>query len=70
MDIATIKAQRAATKAARKAKLDPLHNPFAALIARQIIDQMILDKAAGKMRLAAEYVAMMQDFSIFNRRQL
>jgi hypothetical protein len=61
IDLATIKAGRAAAAAARKAKGDPLSNPRVVLIVRQIINQMIVDQERSKMRSA--------NFSISNQEQ-
>jgi hypothetical protein len=60
LDIATIRAQRAAAAAAAP--------DLVVLLAQQIVDQMIVDKAVGKKRSANECIEMMCDFSILNRR--
>jgi hypothetical protein len=64
LDFADIKGRRAAA-AAQEAKRDPLSNPFALVIARQIVDQVVLDQASGKPRSVNEYVGLM--YSLSNR---
>jgi predicted house-cleaning NTP pyrophosphatase (Maf/HAM1 superfamily) len=60
IDLATIKARRAAARAAPD---------LVVLLAWQILEVMVLDRAAGKKRSEAEYIAMLRNFSILNRRQ-
>jgi hypothetical protein len=67
IDLANARTQRAAAAAAARAASDALE--LVALHAlKQMLDKMIQDKERGIKRSVAQYLAMVQDFCIEQRR--